>query len=64
MLCWLATLAPAAFRLAKANPPLALATAPPIAGGLLFHTSFKYLCFGLLLTLLALAGERAGRGEG
>ncbi len=57
MLCWLATLVPAFVRLALGNPPLALAALPPLAGGLLFHTSFKYLCFGLLLTLIMLAGE-------
>lgn len=57
MLCWLATLLPAALRLIRRDPPLALAALPPLAGGLLFHTSFKYLCFGLLLTALTLAGE-------
>ncbi len=57
VLCWLATLGPLAVRLARSNPPLALAALPPVAGGLLFHTSFKYLCFGLLLTLVVLAAE-------
>ena len=57
MLCWLATLLPTVLNLVRRDPPLALAALPPLAGGLLFHTSFKYLCFGLLLTALALAGE-------
>ena len=57
MLSWLATLLPAALRLVRGNLPLALAALPPVAGGLLLHTSFKYLCFGLLLTLIVLAGE-------
>ncbi|MEI6558144.1 MAG: hypothetical protein WCO00_07025 [Rhodospirillaceae bacterium] len=63
MVCWLATLAPAALRLARRDPPLAFAALPPLAGGLLVHTSFKYLCFGLLLTLVTLAAELPARGE-
>ena len=57
MAAWLGTLAPLAVNLARRDPPLALAALPPVAGGLLLHTSFKYLCFGLLLTVLTLAGE-------
>ena len=64
MLCWLATLLPAAIRLVRRNPPLALAALPPLAGGLLIHTSFKYLCFGLLLTAVALAGEAEDAEDG
>ena len=65
MLSWLATLLPSALRLVRSNLPLALAALPPVAGGLLLHTSFKYLCFGLLLTLIVLAGEaEEGEGEG
>ena len=57
MLAWLGTLLPAAAALVRRDLPLALAVLPPVAGGLLLHTSFKYLCFGLLLTVLVLAGE-------
>ena len=64
MLCWLATLLPAASRLARRDPALALAALPPLAGGLMLHTSFKYLCFGLLLTLVTLAGEAADGVDG
>ncbi len=63
MLCWLATLLPAALRLIRRDPALALAALPPLAGGLLAHTSFKYLCFGLLLTAVALAGEAEDGGS-
>ncbi|MEI8393406.1 MAG: hypothetical protein WCF85_01630 [Rhodospirillaceae bacterium] len=57
MLCWLAALAPSALRLLRYDTPLALAALPPVLGGLLLHTSFKYLCFGLLLTLVVSAAE-------
>ncbi len=58
MLCWLASLTPAAITLVRRDLPLALALLPPLLGGLLLHTSFKYLCFGLLLTLMVVASER------
>jgi hypothetical protein len=58
MIAWLATLLPHLVRLVRENPPLACAALPPLAIGFALHTSFKYLCFGLLLSLAVLAGDQ------
>jgi hypothetical protein len=42
----------ALLRLIRTDPSLAVALVPPLGLGLFAHTSFKYLCFGLLLTAL------------
>jgi hypothetical protein len=47
--------------LLRENPPLAWALLPPLLMALGFHTSFKYLDTGLLLTLAMLAAERWNR---
>ncbi|MBI1207968.1 MAG: hypothetical protein GC191_11860 [Azospirillum sp.] len=57
LLAYLGALAPSARALAHCRLPLALALLPCLAAGLAVHTSFKYLDFGLLLTVMALAGE-------
>lgn len=49
---WLATLVPAALRLARADAALAAAALAPLAVGLTVHTSFKYLCLGLLMVVI------------
>lgn len=46
-----------AWRLMKSAPPLAWSVLPPLIMALGFHTSFKYLDTGLLLSLLVLGGE-------
>lgn len=48
-------------RVLLARPPrphLLLASFPPLLLGLFVHTSFKFLCFGLLLALLAARGRQ------
>jgi hypothetical protein len=52
---YLLALAPAFARLWAGRPALASAAAAPLAVGLLIQPSFKYLGFGLVLTLVALA---------
>lgn len=54
-LCLLAAARP----LLSHDPPLAIAGLAAVSGGVLFHTSYKFLDFGLLLTLLTLAGRGA-----
>lgn len=54
---FLGSLVPGWRALLRRDRPLALATAAALAGGLLVHTSFKYLDFGLLLGLCALAAH-------
>jgi hypothetical protein len=56
-LAYLASLAPALWRVVRSDLPLAASLLPPLALGLFAHTSFKYLCFGLLLSIGILAGE-------
>lgn len=48
---------PALCRLLRERPALGAAILPTLLVGIVLHTSFKYLCFGALLTLLAAAGE-------
>lgn len=43
-------------RLAATAPGLAIAAGVPLANGLVAHTSFKFLTFGLLLCLVRVAG--------
>lgn len=59
-LLWAGALAGPWLRLLRRDFGLALAAAAPVAVGVLFHTGYKHLCFGLLLCLPVLA-ERAGR---
>jgi hypothetical protein len=62
-LAYIVSLVPALVRLMRFDLPLAVALLPPLGLGLLAHTSFKYMCFGLLLTLLnheEIAVERTG----
>jgi len=64
---YLAALAPSAWRLLRADPPLAAAVLAPLAMALGAHTSFKYLDCGLLLTLMVMAAEKTrvtGRRNG
>jgi hypothetical protein len=51
-LAYVASLVPALLRLARIDPLLAAALMPPLGLALFAHTSFKYLCFGLLMTAL------------
>jgi len=55
---YLAALAPSAWRLLRADPPLAVAVLAPLVMALGAHTSFKYLDCGLLLTLMVTAAEK------
>ncbi|WP_119677588.1 hypothetical protein [Indioceanicola profundi] len=48
----------------RARPDLVLALAPSLLIGLLLHTTYKYLCFGIVLTLLLLASEPALHRKG
>lgn len=61
-LLWAVALAGPWLRLFRRDVALALAVAAPVAVGVLAHTGYKHLCFGLLLCLPALA-ERGGRQE-
>ncbi|CAK0741187.1 O-antigen ligase domain-containing protein [uncultured Gammaproteobacteria bacterium] len=56
MLVYLLSLTPSAIAVARRTPVLALALLPPLTDGLLMHTSFKFLCFGLLLAVITMAG--------
>jgi hypothetical protein len=47
----------------RARPDLVLALMPSLLMGLMLHTSYKYMCFGLLLLLLRIAGDRAALRE-
>jgi hypothetical protein len=60
-LAYIISMVPALLRLARIDPPLAAALMPPLGLGLFAHTSFKYLCFGLLLAALD-HGKVAERG--
>jgi hypothetical protein len=51
-LAYILSMAPALFRLMWVDAPMAIALLPPLGLGLFAHTSFKYLCFGLLLSIL------------
>jgi hypothetical protein len=51
-LAYLASLVPGPLRLMQSDLPLAVALMPPLGLGLFAHTSFKYMCFGLLLSIL------------
>jgi hypothetical protein len=51
-LAYVASLVPALLRLARVDLPLAAALIPPLGLALFAHTSFKYLCFGLLMAAL------------
>jgi hypothetical protein len=51
-LAYLMSILPSLFCLMRIDPPLAVALIPPLGLGLFAHTSFKYLCFGLLLAVL------------
>ena len=55
------TFLPAAMRLAKRNVALFLAIGAPVMYGVILNPQFKFLTFGLLLALLAVAG---GSGTG
>ncbi|WP_114395048.1 hypothetical protein [Oleisolibacter albus] len=48
-------------RTARRHPDLLLAALAPLAAGMLLHTSYKYLCFGLLLALLSLPERKTGK---
>lgn len=64
LLLYLGALAPTLRRAAALRPDLALACLPPLASGLLVHTSYKYLCFGVCLSLLVMAGRRGMQPSG
>ena len=51
-LAYFLSMVPASLRLMRTDPSLAVALMPPLGLGLFAHTSFKYMCFGLLLTIL------------
>ena len=51
-LAYILSMVPVLLRLMRTDPSLAVALIPPLGLGLFAHTSFKYLCFGLLLTAL------------
>jgi hypothetical protein len=51
-LAYVVSMGPALFGLMRADAPMAIALLPPFGLGLFAHTSFKYLCFGLLLSIL------------
>jgi hypothetical protein len=51
-LAYVLSMVPALFGLMRADAPMAIALLPPLGLGLFAHTSFKYLCFGLLLSIL------------
>ena len=48
-LAYILSMVPASLRLMRTDPSLAIALIAPLGLGLFAHTSFKYLCFGLLL---------------
>jgi len=54
---WLAALAPSWWRLARRHGRLTLALTPCLITALGAQTSYKYLCFGLILTLMVVAGR-------
>lgn len=58
LLAYLALLLPLAFKLLRDDMPRACAVLPPLAVALGMHTSFKYLCCGVLLSLMVLMAER------
>jgi hypothetical protein len=60
-LAYVLSMAPALYGLMRADAPMAIALLPPLGLGLFAHTSFKYLCFGLLLSILN--HEKIVRGE-
>ncbi|UEM05626.1 hypothetical protein JL101_009375 [Skermanella rosea] len=51
-LAYLLSLVPPLVALMKREPTLAFGLLPPLAIGLFAHTSFKYLCFGLILSIV------------
>ena len=51
-LAYLMSLLPSLLRLMRIDPPLAVALIPPLGLGLFAHTSFKYMCFRLLLAVV------------
>jgi len=51
-LAYVLSMAPALFGLMRTDTSMAIALLPPLGLGLFAHTSFKYLCFGLLLSIL------------
>ena len=55
MAAYLGSLVPPLLRLVRRDAALGAALLPPLALGLFVHTSFKYLCFGLVLSILVLA---------
>ena len=59
-LAYILSMVPALLRLMRTDPSLAVALIPPLGLGLFAHTSFKYLCFGLLLAVVC-HGKIAGR---
>ncbi len=52
-LAYILSMVPASLRLMRTDPSLAVALAAPLGLGLFAHTSFKYMCFGLLLAVLS-----------
>ncbi|EWY38838.1 membrane protein [Skermanella stibiiresistens SB22] len=58
-LAYLLSLWPSMVRLISREPSLAFALAPALGLGLFAHTSFKYLCFGLLLAVVTRGGANA-----
>ena len=52
-LAYILSMVPASLRLMRTDPSLAVALIPPLGLGLFAHTSFKYMCFGLLLAALS-----------
>ena len=63
VVAYLTALAPLAWSLLRANPPLAVACLAPLSMALGVHTAFKYLDCGLLLTLMVLAAEKTRMEE-
>lgn len=63
-LLYLAALAPLLRDAAIRRPDLLLACLPPLVSGLMLHTSYKYMCFGLCLCILTAAARRGDGSNG
>jgi hypothetical protein len=63
-LAYILSLVPASLRLMRTDPSLAVALTAPLGLGLFAHTSFKYMCFGLLLAVLSHGKIEANRVPG
>ncbi len=61
LLLYLTAFLPILRRAVRARPDIVLACAPPLLSGLLLHTSYKYLCFGICLSMLLMGAGAVAR---